>query len=320
MSLAEIVDRFAGRRMVVLGDLAVDCYVETHPRRLSSEAPVMILRYEGRRFVPGCAANTVFNLRALGAEVIPIGIVGDDEPGTVLRELFEAHGITLDGIVVAGQSVVKVRILSGDVARPKQQVMRVDFEPDDARGEETMLELVARAGASENAEGIVVSDYGYGVASPGLLRAVQNAAGDARVSVDSHDHIAAYGDVDLLTPNEAELAAWVREPIVDGEHAIASAQSLREQTGAGAVLLTRGNQGMVVVEEGDVHEIPVVHDTDIVDPSGAGDTVVSTATLARVAGASHLEAATLANYAASVTVMKRGAATLTPDELKGALG
>jgi len=319
MSLASIVDRFAGRRVVVLGDLAVDCYVETHPRRLSSEAPVMILRYEGRRFLPGCAANTVLNLRDLGAEVVPIGIVGDDEAGRALGAMFEARGISLDGIVTAGESVVKVRIMSGDVARPKQQVMRVDFEPAGPWDEESMLELIARAGAAEECQGIVVSDYGYGVASPGLLRAVQNVTGKVAISVDSHEQITAFGDADLLTPNEAELSGWIREPIRDTAHATSVAQTLREQTGAGAVLCTRGKQGMLLVEEDAVHEIPVVHQEDIVDPSGAGDTVVATATLARVAGANYLEAAQLANHAAAITVMKRGAATLTPEELKEAV-
>ncbi|MHC4957761.1 MAG: bifunctional heptose 7-phosphate kinase/heptose 1-phosphate adenyltransferase [Planctomycetota bacterium] len=320
MSLASLVDGFEGRRIVVLGDLAVDCYVDTLPRRLSSEAPVMILRYEGRRFVPGCAANTIMNLRHLGADVVPIGILGDDEPGEALRGLFRDEGVPTDGIVVSGKSVVKVRIMSGDVARPKQQVMRIDFEPNEAWGEDAMLELVARAGAGEGAEGVIVSDYDYGVASPGLLRAVLGVAPEAKVSVDSHAHIGDYHEVDLLTPNESEASLWSRSKIRGADQALRAARSLREHTQAGAVLLTRGKEGMVLVEEGQDHAIPIDEKDDIVDPSGAGDTVVSTATLARVAGATYLEAAQLANVAAGVTVMKRGAATIKPAELKEAVG
>ena len=126
-ALADYIPRFEGRRMVVLGDLAVDCYVETRPARLSREAPVLILRYERRRYLPGCAANTVMNLRSLGARVLPIGILGDDEPGHTLLESFRAAGVSTEGIVVTGKTVLKVRLMSGDYSRPKQQLLRVEI-------------------------------------------------------------------------------------------------------------------------------------------------------------------------------------------------
>lgn len=318
MTLAAVVDRFPGRRVVVLGDLAADCYVETRPSRLSREAPVMVLRYERRRFSPGCAANTVMNLRALGAEVLPIGIAGDDEAGAALLAAFREAGIGDAGIVRSGRSVLKVRVMSGDFSRPQQQILRVDVEPQGPWPEAVIFELIARAGVAEAAEAVVVSDYGYGAATPGLLRAVLGAAPGARVSVDSREGIGAYPGADLLTPNEWEAAHFLHRRVETDEEAAAAAAELRERTGAGAVLLTRGNRGMILFD-GHAHALPIVGSTEIVDPSGAGDTVVAAATLARVAGATHLEAAKLANYAASVTVMKSGAATLTRDELKEAL-
>ena len=317
MSLKSIVDGFAGRRVVVLGDLAVDSYVETQPSRLSREAPVLILRYQSRRYVPGCAANTVMNLRALGADVVPIGIVGDDEAGHALMELFRVAGVPTSGLVVAGTSVVKVRLMSGDPSRPQQQLVRVDMEPEGGFSEEAMLELIARAGVAEGAEGVVVSDYDYGAASPGLLRAVQGAAQNAVVSVDSRLRIGDF-NADLLTPNEWEAAQWLGRPIRNAAEAAETATRLREKTGSKSVLLTRGNAGMVLAD-GDVHHLPISGSEDIVDVSGAGDTVVAAATLSLASGASYLEAAQLANYAAGVTVMKSGAATVSPDELRSAI-
>jgi rfaE bifunctional protein kinase chain/domain len=289
MTLREIVDRFEGRTMVVLGDLGVDCYVETHPMRLSREAPVMVLRYRDRRYLPGCAANTVMNLRQLGARVVPIGFVGDDEAGKTLLAAFRAAGIPDDGIVVTGESLLKVRLTSGVAGRPQQQLVRVDVDPDAPRAETALHELIARAGAAEGAEGIVVSDYGYGAASPGLLRAVQEAAGAARVSVDSRHHLAAYEGADLLTPNEGEATALLGRPIETDAEALEAASELRRRVGAGAVLLTRGNRGMAVAD-GTAHMLPIAGTRDIVDPSGAGDTVVAAAARARAGGGGEQEA------------------------------
>ena len=195
--------------------------------------------------------------------------------------------------------------------------MRVDVEPENGLTEGAMLELIARAGVAEGAEGVVVSDYGYGAASPGLLRAVRDAAQSAIVSVDSRLRIGEF-TADLLTPNEWEATQWQGRPIHSREEAAETAKSLRDHTDSKAVLLTRGNAGMVLAD-GEVHHLPISGSSDIVDVSGAGDTVVATATLSLVAGASYLEAAKLANRAAGVTVMKSGAATLSPDELREAI-
>jgi len=319
MDLARLLDRFPGQRVVVLGDLAVDCYVDTRPSRLSREAPVMILRYEGRRYTPGCAANTIMNLRTLGATVVPLGVVGDDEAGASLVQAFRDAGIADTGIVTSGRSVVKIRLMSGDTHRPKQQIVRVDVEPEKAPAKDTLLELIARAAVAEGANGIVVSDYGYGAAAPGLLRAAREVATSALVSVDSHLSIGEFENADLLTPNEWEAAAYMGVNVETDEDASEVVRSLRARAGAAAVLLTRGNRGMLLADADGVHAIPIAGSAEIVDPSGAGDTVVSTATMARLAGATHLEAAHLANLAASISVMKAGAQPVTLDELREAV-
>jgi len=315
VDLAEIIERFEGRRIVVLGDLGVDCYVETRPARLSREAPVMVLRYERRRYQPGCAANTVMNLRSLGADAVPIGIIGDDEAGVALMAAFRAEKIPVDGIVVTGRSVIKIRLMSGDYSRPQQQILRVDLEPDDPYEEDSMLELIARAGAAEGAEGIVVSDYGYAAASPGLVRAVRGVAPAAPVCVDTRLNLGGFDDVDLLTPNEWEAGEYLGYRVLSDADAERAAVDLRERTGAGAVLLTRGNKGMMLAEPGKLHRLPIAGSDEIVDPSGAGDTVTASAALARVCGASYLQAARIANYAAGVSVMKGGAQPVRAAEL-----
>ncbi|MGQ0615293.1 MAG: bifunctional heptose 7-phosphate kinase/heptose 1-phosphate adenyltransferase [Planctomycetaceae bacterium] len=310
----DLVARFAGRKVAVLGDFAADCYVETRPDRLSREAPVMVLRYERRRYAAGCAANTVFNLRALGARPVPVGILGRDEAGDALLDLFHAEAIPTRGLVRSGATIVKVRVVSGDFSRPKQQVLRVDIEPEGGYGEAALASLRGRVAGLRGLEAVIVSDYGYGAATPELADLLRAANPGARLSVDSRDRLLDYKGADLLTPNEAEAAALLRRGVESDAEADRAARELRRKAGAKAVLLTRGNRGMVLFD-GKARALPIAGSSEIVDPTGAGDTVVAVATLARLAGADHFDAARMANFAAGVTVMKSGAACVTPAEL-----
>lgn len=299
----------------MLGDLAADCFVETRPDRLSREAPVMVLRYERRRYAAGCAANTALNLRALGAVVFPFGFAGDDEAGRALLSLLRSSGIPTEGIARSRSTILKVRIVSGDFSRPKQQVLRVDVDPEGEAEKSALLERAARAAG---AEAIVVSDYGYGAASPEILHALRERAPAALVSVDSRHCSGEFSGIDLLTPNEGEAAEALGRRVESDAEAAAAAEELRRRCSAGGVLLTRGNRGMVLAD-GSVHLLPIAGSAEIVDPTGAGDTVVAVAALARVSGGGYLDAARLANFAAGVKVMKSGPATVSPEELLQAL-
>ncbi len=305
--------------MVVLGDLAVDCYVETRPVRMSREAPVPVLRYLRRLYRPGGAANTVMNLRGLGADVIPIGIVGDDEAGVALLAAFQKEGVSTDGIVVAGRSVVRVRLTSGGPTRAQRLLARVDMEPGDPFEEDTMLELVARAGVAEGAEGVVVCDYGYAAASPGLLRPVTAAAPDALVSVDTRFNLGGFDRVDLLTPNESEAGEFFGYSMRTAEEAGDAARELRERYEASVVILSRGNRGLVVADEDGIESLPAAGPTDIVDPCGAGDSILAAAALARASGSTARQAARIANAAAGLAVMRCGARGPSADELRAVL-
>ncbi len=318
MEWTALLERFPGRKIVVVGDLVVDCVVETRPARLSREAPVPVLHYERRRFLPGCAANTAMNLRALGAEVLVAGVLGEDEAGAATLDAFRDVGVDTSGVVQAGRSIVKVRIVCGEASRTLQQVLRVDYEPTEPPSMEVLQAVQAGASKAGGAEGLIVSDYGYGGAPAEVVQAFRAASPDALVSVDARNGVCALQGVDLFTPNEEEAALALGRPIRNDEDACAAARELRAVTGAAAVLLTRGNRGMAVCD-GDVTLLPIFGSHEIVDPTGAGDTVVASAALARAAGAGPVEAARLAGFAAGVVVMKAGAASVSRTELLEAI-
>lgn len=324
--LRAYVDACAGRRIVVVGDLIVDEYLFGRPARISREAPVLILRFTEREVSLGGAANAVNNVRALGATVVPIGVVGRDAAGDELLELFKTAGIPTDGIVAEERrrTPVKTRIMAGGYQATRQQVVRVDREPTSDPQPTTEDALVARVTAlAARADAIVISDYGYGTVTPRVLetlRAVAKRTG-AIVTVDSRYDLPRFTGLTAATPNETELEALAGMP-VDDERAVEKAgRLLLERLDARLLLVTRGSRGMALLErEGGSTFIPIHGTDEIADVTGAGDTVISTFTVGLAAGASPVEAATLANVAGGIVVMKRGTATVSAAELGQALG
>ena len=323
--LAALTERFGGRTVVVLGDLISDEYLIGKPRRVSREAPVIILRFTERDVRLGGAANAAHNAAALGARVIPVGVVGSDAAGEELLGLFRRAGIPTDGIVRDSGRItpVKTRIMAGGYQATRQQIVRLDREPDPELSSGVEEALAERLGAlAADADAIVVSDYGYGTVTPRLFETVRAVAArrGAIVSVDSRYELPRFAGATVATPNEAELAALTGEP-VDDERAVEKAgRQLLERLGARLLLVTRGSQGLGLLErDGGATFIPVFGTDEIADVTGAGDTVISTFTVALAAGASPLEAATLANVAGGLVVMKRGTATVSRAELRSAL-
>jgi rfaE bifunctional protein kinase chain/domain len=313
----ELIDGFEEQPVLVLGDLVADRFIRGTPKRISREAPVLILRHDGEDLVPGGGGNAVANLHALGGRPLPVGLVGDDEAGRALLDLFATRGIPIDGILVRRgyRTACKTRVLAGARHAIKQQIVRFDVE--DPRplsdGERADLErrLVQRA---SRCRVFVVSDYGLGVADPGLAARVAGRADLLRIA-DSRYRLAELVGLDGATPNEEELEA------LEGEEGsiVERGRRLRERLRVRFLLLTRGSHGMILFEEGQTVSIPV-HGTDqVADVTGAGDTVLGTFALAAAAGALPLEAALLANYAGGVVVMKTGTATLSRDELRDAV-
>jgi rfaE bifunctional protein kinase chain/domain len=315
--LLELIDGFEGQKVLILADLVVDRYLYGTPKRISREAPVLILRHDRDELVPGGGANAICNVRALGGNPLPVGVVGDDDNGRALLGRFEELGIPTAGILVREgyRTPTKTRIVAGAKGALKQQVVRFDVE-DPHRPDTAERAILGRhlLGWARDSKVFVLSDYGLGAADPELADNLAEAPGLLRLG-DSRYRLDSLEGFDGATPNEEELEA------LEGERGpvLARGRRLRERLGMRFLLLTRGSGGMILFEEGGAALVPV-HGTDqLVDGTGAGDTVIGTFALASAAGATALEAVLLANYAGGVVVMKSGTATLSRDELRAAV-
>lgn len=324
--LRAVVDAFRARTVVVVGDLIADEYLFGKPSRISREAPVIILKFTEREVLLGGAANAAHNVHALGARVIPVGALGRDRAGAELLGLFRDAGIATEGIVAeAGRSTpVKTRIMAGGYQATRQQVVRLDREPGGEITPTTEDALVARlADLAVRADAIVISDYGYGTVTPRVFeraRALAHKRG-VIITVDSRYDLPRFTGITAATPNEAELGELAGAP-VDDERAVEKAgRQLLERLDGQILVVTRGSQGMAVLEREGASTFIPIHGTDeIADVTGAGDTVISTFTVALAAHATAVEAATLANMAGGLVVMKRGTATVSHGELIQTLG
>jgi rfaE bifunctional protein kinase chain/domain len=323
--LAETVEAFRGRTVVVIGDLLVDEYLFGKPARISREAPVLILTYTERELLMGGAANATHNVHALGARVLPIGVVGRDPAGDELLALFHAAGIPTDGIVTENgrPTPMKTRIMAGGYQATRQQVVRLDREPRAELATITEDALVARLTAlAEKADAILVSDYGYGTVTPRVFERIRAIARrhEAVVSVDSRYQLPRFTGVTAATPNEAELEQLAGEPVDDERGVEKAGRALLERLDARLLLVTRGSRGMALLERDGASSFIPIHGTDeIADVTGAGDTVIATFTTALASGAAPADAAQLANIAGGIVVMKRGTATVSPAELAQAV-
>jgi rfaE bifunctional protein kinase chain/domain len=323
--LRALVAGFAGRRIAVAGDYVLDRFVYGHPKRVSREAPVLILRFWKEESLPGGAGNTAANIKSLGGVPLPVGALGDDPEGRTLAEILAARGIDTAGLttVPSYSTPTKTRILGGGPHSIKQQIVRYDREealPEDGAWRATLQRLLTEAAAG--ADGAVLSDYGYGAISPALVPVLRRALPQgARILVDSRHRTTAYTGVDAATPNEEELEEAAGGPLGDSAEAIATAgAAMQKAIGCGTLLVTRGSRGMALFEDAGPPTLIPVHGTDqVADVTGAGDTVLATFALALSAGASALEAALLANFAGGVVVMKMGTAVATAEELSDAV-
>ncbi len=323
--LLALVDAFAGRRLVVAGDYVLDRFVYGYPKRVSREAPVLILKFWKEENLPGGAGNTAANVKALGGVPLPVGAVGGDEAGRTLREIFVARDIATEGLLEAhGYSTpTKTRILGGAAHSIKQQIVRYDREGRLPEDRDVFAALAKRlTTAASGANGAILSDYGYGAISPSAVGPLRSALPrGSPILVDSRHGLLAYSGVDAVTPNEEELEESAGFSIGDSDDALAHAgRHMAERVGSPNVLVTLGSRGMALFSGGEPPMRIPVHGTDqVADVTGAGDTVLAAFSLALASGAAPFEAALLANFAGGVVVMKMGTATVTPEELRKAI-
>jgi rfaE bifunctional protein kinase chain/domain len=319
--LTALVNQFPNRRIMVVGDVIADQFVYGEIARISREAPVMILKYENTRTLPGGASNAASNVAALDANVVLVGTIGRDQPGRSLMLELRGRGVDTSGLVTIKNHVTptKVRILAGSVHSTRQQVIRIDRESKGSPTDEHIEKLLSRIRQhADTVEAIIISDYDYGVICPPvieLLRDITKARG-IPVAVDSRYRLVDFAGFTTATPNESEVEEAFKNRNVAWPGIEQAGWELTEGLGLKGLLITRGSQGMMLFEHTkETLSIPIVGGSDVVDVTGAGDTVIATYTLALASGASFSDAAHLANHAGGLVVMKRGTATVTRVEL-----
>ncbi|HVB72807.1 MAG TPA: bifunctional ADP-heptose synthase [Ktedonobacteraceae bacterium] len=319
-----LIDSFAGKRVLVIGDMVADEYLIGRPTRIAREAPVLILELNEERTVPGGATNVAVNARSLGAEVFLAGVVGDDVPGQRLRRAISELGMHQEGLVsdTHRPTSTKTRIVAGSSQIVQQHIVRIDRVDTSDLEDETkslIIDYIKRVLPSMDA--VVLSDYENGVISPQILDICLPAARESGkvIVADSHGSLFRFQGVTAITPNQPEAELTLGMSINTQAELHDAGQRLLDGSHARSILITRGAEGMSLFEQGEapvylpVHHLD--HSSEIVDTNGAGDTVAATFTLALTAGASFVEAACLANAAAALVVRRLGCASNTPQEL-----
>jgi rfaE bifunctional protein kinase chain/domain len=324
--LKKIVEAFPQATVTVLGDLVADEFVFGEISRVSREAPVLILKHRERMVVPGGGANAIYNLADLGVNVLPVGVVGEDEAGKLLLQQFKKKHIPLTGIQRDKNytTVTKTRILAGMPHTWRQQVVRIDREPTEKLSRPLTRELIlATRQYAKASDALLISDYGYGTASPQILDAVRmkSRLDDIPVTLDSRYRLLEFSGITAATPNEAEVEEALRLRVgQDWRKLVDAGEEIVRRLKLESLVVTRGRDGMVAfTRRHKPVDIPSYGSDEVTDVTGAGDTVIATFTAALAAGASTEEAAHLANYAGGIVVMKRGTATVTRAELLHAL-
>lgn len=326
--LLQLAEGMKGKLIVVYGDVVADRFIYGTPKRISREAPVLILRQYRDDILLGGAGNAINNILSLGGLPIPVSVVGQDPEGSRLLDQLTSQGVDCGGILRVDRykTPTKVRILGGMPHASRQQIVRYDiedhFEMTAAEAERFAI-LLREQMAICNAA--LISDYGYGVVSSALAANLTQYAHGRPVTLDSRYDLLSFPGVTAATPNEEEAASAAGTRPFDGENGddrlAEVAQTIQQSLDSDAVLITRGSRGMALFERDSTKGllIPVSGTDQVADVTGAGDTVIATFTLALAAGASFAEASKLANYAGGIVVMKMGTATASNDELKRAI-
>jgi D-beta-D-heptose 7-phosphate kinase/D-beta-D-heptose 1-phosphate adenosyltransferase len=306
---------FSGATILCLGDVMLDRFAHCDTERISPEAPVPVLLLRRTQSMLGGAGNVARNIAALGGTAVLIGMLGEDAAGTETRTLVAATPGILDRNVAGRRpTTCKTRYMAGN-----QQLMRVDEEYTQALAPDEEAALIEAADeALGQADAVILSDYGKGVLSPAVLQAAIDGARRRGVPVyvdPKGDNFARYRGAACITPNQRELALAARLPTATDAEIVAAATRVLRDSGVDAVLATRSEKGMALIEASGAVHFEAARAREVFDVSGAGDTVVAVLALAGAAGYPLPQAMRLANTAAGIVVSKLGTATVELDEL-----
>jgi D-glycero-beta-D-manno-heptose-7-phosphate kinase len=323
--LKQKIAGFPDLRIVVLGDLVIDRYIHGTTRRISREAPVLIVREESEDARLGGAGNVVANISAMGGRPLPVGLVGSDDAGNQLLEMLAARGISGESVMVDPNrfTTEKTRVLAGGKNTVRQQMLRIDRvndEPITTAIRDMLVERLKRA--IGEADALVVSDYDEGVIGGCVLDEVLNViqTGATPVFADARQGIERFKGALALTPNEPELARATGIDVHKSSGLEKAGRKLLADTQAEMLLVKRGNNGMALfLPDCETLKLPVYGTAEVADVTGAGDTVIAAFALARMAGAEPADAMLLANMAGGIKVKKSGTAAVEARELIAAL-
>ncbi len=311
-----IIERFSQVKVLIIGDVMLDAYIWGEVERVSPEAPVPVVLVKSESLKLGGAANVAYNVKALGAQPVLIGVVGDDGEGEQVRSTLKEAGIEGNYILKDDYrpTTIKTRIIAH-----QQQVVRVDREsPSEIRDEiaHRMLDLIKKG--LDSVQGLIISDYGKGTLRSDIVKEAISWARkkDLFVAVDpTRNHSGYYGGASLFTPNRREAEDISGHPIEDEGTLKRVGWELQEKVGIDVLLITLGEEGMALFEPKRVFtHFPTVA-KEVYDVTGAGDTVVSTFVVSRLAGASFQEAARLSNHAAGIVIGEIGTRAVTSEIL-----
>lgn len=324
--LSPLIDQLAGRRILIIGDLILDEYLIGRAGRLSREAPIPVLEFERRDLIPGGAANPGVNVIALGSQAVQIGLVGADDNAQTLINLLHARNIDTTGIVTDRErpTTTKTRIMAHMGLHFPQQVARIDRI--DRRAVNSSIEQAISqqlCASTGQIDAILVSDYLTGLLTESVVTKILTVSRDCHIPAiaDAQGELNKYHGFAVVKCNADEVVRYVqRELRGDADFAAAGQTIFTDLQLTGAMLITRGPEGITALQSGgqSVH-IPAPHVEDVYDTVGAGDTVLAVVGLAVVAGATYAEAAALANLAAGIVVRKVGNYAPSPDELRAAV-
>ncbi len=317
----DIINAMKGAPILVIGDIMLDRFVYGDVERISPESPVPVLSVKRENIMLGGAGNTLSNLAHLGCKGKILSVTGDDDTGAQIANLAQNQGIDIRGLVKSKErpSIVKTRFLAGH-----QQLLRSDYECAGEISKELsniLLEKLKDA-LLDKIKVIILSDYGKGVFSQDITKAIIAMANEHKIPVlvdPKGNDYSKYGGADIVTPNKKELLQATSLPVNSDEQVVKAAQKLIKTSGIKAVIATRSQDGISVITPDNVTHIRSACDIEVFDVSGAGDTVIATIAASIAAGADIVSAASLANIAGSIVVSKVGTAPVRAQELIDAL-
>lgn len=314
--LEDILTKIRSKKILVVGDLMLDHYIIGDVDRISPEAPVQVVKVEDEKFGPGGAANVAQNIKALGADTIILGTIGDDEGGRKLQHLFHNNNISDEGLIIQKNhpTTQKTRVIARN-----QQLVRIDFEGDEEIDGSVFESIkIFAEEVIPKVDGIILQDYNKGLLTKELIHLFTSLAekNNTLICVDPKaKHFFEYKNVTLFKPNKLEAEKNLQMTIKSDEDLKQAAQALMDKMNCSYVVITLGSKGMFIYDnKQNAWQIPTFSQ-EVYDVSGAGDTVISTLILAMSAGCDIKTASIIANHAAGVVCGKVGAATASPQEV-----